>query len=80
MLCPALGRRTAHHNLIVRIPDGAVVDRYQESIDLERDCWRLNRLAIPNRSGSDSRCWLDGGQHLWPALIRLIFVNALLRL
>ncbi len=34
MLCPALGRRTAHHYLIVRISDGAVVDRYQESIDL----------------------------------------------
>jgi hypothetical protein len=31
------------------------------------------------RSIFDSRCWLDGGQHLWPELIHLIFVSGLWR-
>ena len=50
MRCPALGRRTAHHNLIVRISDGAVVDRYQESIDLARHLLgkqRSLRMRLP---------------------------------
>jgi hypothetical protein len=40
----------AHHNPIVGIPDGAVVDRYQESVDLgfhPRGRQRSRRIRLP---------------------------------